>query len=331
VAQLRIDADEVPGAQTFHIGRTELHAEPVAGSSFNISWTLSKGGPITITLGYDTDNVGYDGIIIATNLSGTSYTWNTACALTGKYYIYAIVDDGRNQTRFYSDAPVRVSGLSALPSPTASFSEPDGFSDTAGPGLSTYNVHWTGQNLSCGVMSLYYSTQANGAGRTLISNTISASARSYGWDTTGLSATTYYLFGSVTAGGPNYPLTATYPITIYASNPPNLSVSPTSFSGVLSRPNGVVTYTLSLSRTGTTNVDWNLSTTSGAVTITPNNGTVGSDTNVAIVVDPTLLPDGYTKIDLALQTNQVGNLTIPLNLVATNNPVSYIYLPVILR
>lgn len=61
-----------------------------------------------ITLGYDTDAQGYDGTIIETGITEDQYIWDTSNLAVGRYYIYAIVNDGINETRFYSDVPVRV-------------------------------------------------------------------------------------------------------------------------------------------------------------------------------------------------------------------------------
>ncbi|RLT42225.1 MAG: hypothetical protein DWI57_05840 [Chloroflexi bacterium] len=115
VHQLRIDVDEVPAEQTFYLDDVQLHAEPVGAGVFTATWSLSgdarssaEADAATITLGYDTDAQGYNGTVIATGITGNQYVWDTSNIASGRYYLYAIVNDGVNETRFYSDVPVRI-------------------------------------------------------------------------------------------------------------------------------------------------------------------------------------------------------------------------------
>ncbi|RLT42224.1 MAG: hypothetical protein DWI57_05835, partial [Chloroflexi bacterium] len=108
VTELRIDLDEVPQAQTSYLDSVALHAVPVASGNLLVSWELSEQAGISITLGYDTDAAGYDGVKISSGVTGTSYLWQSSAPPDGLYYLYALVSDGVNQSRFYSDAPVRV-------------------------------------------------------------------------------------------------------------------------------------------------------------------------------------------------------------------------------
>ena len=68
---------------------------------------------------YDTDNQGFNGILIKNNLDETdgtgSFTWNTEGVPAGDYYIYAMVVDDNNPPVFsYSPTPVRVSEAADL-------------------------------------------------------------------------------------------------------------------------------------------------------------------------------------------------------------------------
>lgn len=66
-----------------------------------------------IALFYDTDNEGFDGVLIADGLQETdgagSFVWNTEGVPTGDYFIYAMVMDENNPPAFsYSPGRVRV-------------------------------------------------------------------------------------------------------------------------------------------------------------------------------------------------------------------------------
>ncbi|SPD74472.1 exported hypothetical protein [uncultured Desulfobacterium sp.] len=91
-------------------------ANDYANSSFIIKWTdadLDDNG--MISLYYDTDNSGEEGILIASDLMedpdevSDTYEWNTAGISAGQYYIYAVLADGKGvQVVDYSDGPVVV-------------------------------------------------------------------------------------------------------------------------------------------------------------------------------------------------------------------------------
>lgn len=66
-----------------------------------------------VSLFYDTDGTGFDGLPITDNLPVTgasaSYIWNSAHVRDGSYRIYAMITDGEGTFRFdYLDAPVMV-------------------------------------------------------------------------------------------------------------------------------------------------------------------------------------------------------------------------------
>ncbi len=70
-----------------------------ADQSFTITWTdEDPDDDATISLYYDMDDAGADGILIASSLSEDdetdSYSWGTAGVNGGDYYIYAVIDDG---------------------------------------------------------------------------------------------------------------------------------------------------------------------------------------------------------------------------------------------
>lgn len=66
-----------------------------------------------VTFFYDTDNVGFDGPMIAADIAGTgagqSYVWNTTGIAAGTYYVYAMIDDGINAPVYvYSPTSVTI-------------------------------------------------------------------------------------------------------------------------------------------------------------------------------------------------------------------------------
>ncbi len=63
-----------------------------------------------ISLYRDNDKTGFDSVPIAMNilLSQGYYNWFTDAVPAGNYCVYAVADDGTNNSRFYSLAPIHV-------------------------------------------------------------------------------------------------------------------------------------------------------------------------------------------------------------------------------
>ncbi|PKK91006.1 MAG: hypothetical protein CVV64_04335 [Candidatus Wallbacteria bacterium HGW-Wallbacteria-1] len=82
--------------------------------SLTITWQDSDpDSDASISLFYDTDNTGNDGIPIASGISedstADSHIWNTSLVPGGKYWIYATISDGLNPAvTAYSSGPVIV-------------------------------------------------------------------------------------------------------------------------------------------------------------------------------------------------------------------------------
>ncbi|MEO8285880.1 MAG: S-layer homology domain-containing protein [Chloroflexota bacterium] len=103
---------------SFGISDAHLTSMPIAGRAGDpgaglygtvIRWTAMQGGG-TVSLYRDTNNAGFNGTLIAANLplDQETYSWDTAAIGAGTYYVYAIADDGRNTSRFYSLVPILV-------------------------------------------------------------------------------------------------------------------------------------------------------------------------------------------------------------------------------
>jgi len=76
--------------------------EDIADSGFIIRWSdADPDDNAAISLYYDTDGSGADGILIVSGLSedpdgegDDEYVWHTAGIAEGEYYVYAVIDDG---------------------------------------------------------------------------------------------------------------------------------------------------------------------------------------------------------------------------------------------
>ncbi|UCE38187.1 MAG: VCBS repeat-containing protein, partial [Thermoplasmata archaeon] len=91
---------------------------PAAGTTVDdqliITWVdLDPDDDALISLYYDTDKTGYDGILIVSDISeddmGNTFTWSTLSISNGTYYIYAVINDNVNQLVYnYSIGSVTV-------------------------------------------------------------------------------------------------------------------------------------------------------------------------------------------------------------------------------
>ncbi len=95
-------------------------ATDVSGGNVAINYkAFDADSNAKISLFYDTDNQGFDGIKIANNLDekdgAGNFVWNTEGVPTGDYYIYAMVMDENNAPVFtYSPGRVRVNEAADL-------------------------------------------------------------------------------------------------------------------------------------------------------------------------------------------------------------------------
>jgi hypothetical protein len=118
VEGLRIDPHEFSAPREFYFDDVKLTADWRANASFPISWdAVHSGGPVTVSLYYDTDNSGFDGTLIASGLTGTSATWDCSGVPSGTYWIYAVYTDGTNGGQCYAGGPVIVEhvGIPLIP------------------------------------------------------------------------------------------------------------------------------------------------------------------------------------------------------------------------
>ena len=110
----RIDPHEFTESRAFFFDDIKLTADITADISYTIEWTLADSDDTpTISLYYDTNNSGYDGTLVAGGIPAPagqgSCAWDTSSVAGGKYWIYAVANDGVNQNRCYSRGPVVIS------------------------------------------------------------------------------------------------------------------------------------------------------------------------------------------------------------------------------
>lgn len=96
--------------------------------AFTITWTASDANDnASISLYYDTDHIGYDGLEIITGLtedSDTGYLWDVSGIDEGEYYIYAVISDGRDTASVYSPGQITVRHPAGLEFETYSYPNP---------------------------------------------------------------------------------------------------------------------------------------------------------------------------------------------------------------
>ncbi|MBN1661900.1 MAG: VCBS repeat-containing protein [Anaerolineae bacterium] len=121
----------IPGAGTLGEGA-------VLQSGYEISWAASDPEEAaTLSLFYDIDNSGFDGVLIEMGLplTQTSYVWAPDELASGSYYIYAKVEDNANAPTYdYFDIPIQI--VNTTPPTT-----PAGLSVQAG--VTTTVLTWT--------------------------------------------------------------------------------------------------------------------------------------------------------------------------------------------
>ena len=114
MTSFRFDSLEIPQARNVSIDYINLRADDEARTSFPITWRDNRGSfPATnVSIYYDSDNSGYDGTLIASNVAqfpGTNvYNWNVSKMHPGLYYVYIVASDGLTTSKRYSSGPVKL-------------------------------------------------------------------------------------------------------------------------------------------------------------------------------------------------------------------------------
>lgn len=115
---------------------------------------------VSVSLFYDTDGDGFDGVLIARGLpagSDRSYSWQTTDTPGGAYRVFAVARDDRGEAAYaYAPGTVTIEGGGASAGGTITLVEPDGVDDAAVDGR--YLISWEvdvpeGED---GLVSLFY-------------------------------------------------------------------------------------------------------------------------------------------------------------------------------
>lgn len=107
--------------QFFRIDKAHLTSRPISGRGQDagtrpgtlVRWTTMQGSG-QVDLYWDTNNSGFDGNLIASNIamSDGAYAWDTSGMPNGTYWVYLTAHDTHNSNSWYSLVPLEVNSSS---------------------------------------------------------------------------------------------------------------------------------------------------------------------------------------------------------------------------
>lgn len=219
-------------APVINIDNPAIDTDVIDGSDYQIQYDLSDTeDTATVDFYFETDGNGAGGTAIAScqnQVEGTNATClftpsSEGMSLNTYYYIYGVASDGINgDVVDVSAGRIRINDA-----PTLSISEPNGTGDTVTVG-DTYNITYTLTDTDNVVTSaFYYDSNASGLDGTAITGACVAAAEgsnvTCSWDTTGMPAGSYYVYGK-TSDGMNPQVSAYSLGQITIQSPGSLSV-----------------------------------------------------------------------------------------------------------
>jgi MYXO-CTERM domain-containing protein len=184
-------------------GPTIVVHEPsgnVTSNTVAITWdaTDADGDPLEVSLFYDTDGLGFEGVLIERGLPGgigEGTTWNTSGVASGTWRVFAKVSDPRGAVAYaYAPGTVTVEGNAG--EATLAITEPDGVNDADTNNV--FTITWTAAlpGGAEGVVSLYTDTDDSGEDGTPIAAGLNAlTVDSFTWITDQVEAGTYAVYG----------------------------------------------------------------------------------------------------------------------------------------
>ncbi len=117
---VNLDTTVANQAPSIEIQSPATDATVTVGDIVNISWIdADPDSNANISLYYDTDNAGEDGVLIVADLaedddgSADSFAWNTGSLAEDTYYIYAVITDGEFSASDYSLGAITVESSNA--------------------------------------------------------------------------------------------------------------------------------------------------------------------------------------------------------------------------
>ncbi len=178
-----------------------------------------------ISLYYDTDVYGEDGILITQNMledpdgDFDQYKWDVSQMAPGIYFVYAIIDDGNSISVDYSNNPVIVGDGGGLP--FIVFKSPE--VENEGKRNQHAMIAWQDlDNNSNASISLYYDMDNIGFDGILITDTLKedpdGKADRLLWDTSALTEGSYYIYATISDESSSYRVYAKQPFKIKQNN-----------------------------------------------------------------------------------------------------------------
>jgi RHS repeat-associated protein len=169
-----------------------------ADDTFTITWNDSAANSdAVISLYYDNDNTGQDGIMITSGISEDDETdefvWDVSGINVGSYYIYGVIDtDYYDPIVDYSSGPLDIVNL-----PSIIFTNPGVENDTA---YGSYLIKWEDEYVDGDAsISLFYDTNNWGEDGILIADGISEDDEldQLVWDVSSLELGDYYIYAVI--------------------------------------------------------------------------------------------------------------------------------------
>jgi hypothetical protein len=172
----------------------------VTSTLVTVTWdaTDADGDPLEVSLFYDKDGTGFEGVLIERGLPGgigQSTTWDTLGVASGTWRVFAKVSDPRGATD-YAYAPGSVTVEGRVGEASLTIIEPDGVNDATTDG--SYKIKWEAvlPGGAEGVVSLYADTDDTGEDGTPIAAGLDAlTVDSFVWITDEFETGTYAVYG----------------------------------------------------------------------------------------------------------------------------------------
>ncbi|PIZ92421.1 MAG: hypothetical protein COX82_04850 [Candidatus Magasanikbacteria bacterium CG_4_10_14_0_2_um_filter_41_10] len=171
------------------VARSHFSDTVAWSSSVNMTQTYSRPN-ITFSTDGNLSNIFFSATTTASNYDFTGLTTSTL------YNFQVAARDGSGN--FSASSTAYSTSTIANDSPTLSLSQPDGTADTINIGDS-YNITYSLSDDDVVTASFYYDTDASGLDGTAISGACATAVEgtdaTCSWDTTGMTAGTYYVYG----------------------------------------------------------------------------------------------------------------------------------------
>ncbi len=195
--------NDTPTIQLKNINNDEHSDDNEEASHLEIEWAdYDPDSDARISLYYDTDQYGEDGILIAQNITedpdgdSDEYLWDISQIQPGVYFIYAIIDDGNSTSVNYSNNAVIIGDGDGHPFLKFKTAENEGKRNQRA--LIKWNDTDSDSNA---IIDLYYDADNTGFDGSLIASGLEEDADGsddhFLWDTSTLAEGTYYLYAIV--------------------------------------------------------------------------------------------------------------------------------------